>query len=68
MRVWDAVGNIWLSEAATHEIEITIAPDAALLATFIPGEQKRRFEHGRLYVGNIIADYSAPAVSRRGGD
>jgi len=59
VRVWDAVGNTWLGESVTEEIEIPIAPDAAVLATLVPAAQKSRFENGRLYVGDIIADFSA---------
>jgi hypothetical protein len=68
VRVWDAVTNRWLGEAATNELEIVILPDAAVLATLIPADQKLRSEHGRLYAGNVIADYSAlprPAASSR---
>jgi hypothetical protein len=60
--VWDAVSNTWLSEAVTASVEISIAPDAAVLATRIPADQKTRFEHGKLYAGNVIADYSAPPL------
>ena len=60
VRVWDAVSNAWLSETVTASVEITIAPDTAVLATRIPADQKTRFEHGKLYAGNVIADYSAP--------
>jgi hypothetical protein len=59
VRVWDAISNTWLGEATTREIEIMIAPDAAVLATVVPSEQNTRFEHGKLYAGNIIIDFSA---------
>lgn len=61
VRVWDAVSNRWLSEAAAREIEITIAPDAAVLATLVPSEQKTRFAQGKLYAENVIIDFSASA-------
>jgi hypothetical protein len=69
VRVWDAVSNSWLSDSVTDRVDITIAPDAAVLATRIPADLKTRFEHGKLYAGNIIADYSAtppaPSIPRR---
>lgn len=69
MRVWDAVANRWIGDAA-GDIEIAIGPDVAVLATFIPARLKPGFEHGRLYAGNIIADYSAmppaPSIQKHG--
>ena len=62
VRVWDAVRNRWLTDAITGSVEITIAPDSAVLATIVPADPQPRFEHGRLYVGNVIADFSAPAA------
>ena len=59
-RFWNAVANTWLTEAATGEVEIAIAPDSAVLATRIPADQNPRFEHDRLYAGEVVADYSAP--------
>jgi hypothetical protein len=61
VRIWDAVTNTWLTDPGAGEVEIAIAPDAAALATLIPAEMKPRFEHGRLYVGDVIADFSVPA-------
>jgi hypothetical protein len=61
VRVWDAVSNTWLGKAAAGEsLAIRIAADQAVLATLIPEGDTPRFEHGRLYVGNIVADFTGP--------
>lgn len=60
VRVWDAVANTWLSEHAQGGVEITIAPDSAALVVIMPLDSKPRFENGKLYGGDVVADFSAP--------
>ena len=59
VRVWDAVSNSWLSQSVTREVQLSVPPDAAVLATLVPASLKLRWDGGRLYAGDVIVDYSA---------
>jgi hypothetical protein len=62
VRVWDAVGNSWLGATVTKEVEITVEPDSAVLATMVPADLQVSFKDGRLYAGNIVVDYSSTGI------
>jgi hypothetical protein len=66
VHVWDAVANVWLAETPVRgECEFPLASDKAVLATFIPADQAPHFDHGRLYGGTVVADYSVNSKEPR---
>jgi hypothetical protein len=66
VRVWDAVSNSWLGPPGAKEIEVAVAPDAAVLATLVPASLGLRVDRGRLYAGDVIVDYSVPPACPTG--